>query len=367
MRFAEENILAPRLTGPFDLVRVANLLNLDYFAPDQVRARSPPWARAWPTGGSCSLPQRGLAAAQPRDAVRRRGAELEVVLRIRGGSEKSTELVSAPVLANEGTPASGFLHRARSSPRPPPEELHHEIRPASALPTDNEASFRRGLAAPRRGIARPRGRRTHVRPGSSRVRERARSHVHDSRRRVQLPLWGQPRSPRPTTSPPAGSAWARLPEPSAPRAACTVRRLHPHRGRGRSTPVSFNARIHLVGLMEFWWSRHGPPGVAQSRAVSRARQGTPRWCSGRGAASPCRAVDVTLSVPLTRPAGVPFTIVYELISGAFLRGSSAHGVARFDFTGLPPGVAIQSCRGYTQDTATPARPTSWGALKSRYR
>ena len=74
-----------------------------------------------------------------------------------------------------------------------------------------------------------------------------------------------------------------------------------------------------------------------------------------------------LPLPLLLAAGQPERITFRL-SGQRSPGGShaseAHGV--IGFTGLPPGVGITSCQGYS-GTATPARRTSWGRLKTLYR
>jgi len=136
-------------------------------------------------------------------------------------------------------------------------------------------------------------------------------------------------------------------------------------GVAPGTPVSFDARFRFVGEVDFLcgagdvsaWVGAGllAETVGDSAFVDRsARCGT-------------QPVDLAFSVPLTRPAGEPFRIIYDANVGGFIGGSFVSGVGQFDFANLPADVAIHSCRGYAQGTSTPALPASWGALKASYR
>lgn len=145
----------------------------------------------------------------------------------------------------------------------------------------------------------------------------------------------------------------------------TVTEVFTLTGIAVGTPVSFDARYHLVGGLDFWyydtsnetWLDAGLRADAQGDSTHALRFAT----------EGVHPVDVALDVPLVRPAGEPFTIVYNLLAGGSSYGTSASGVARLDFSGLSPGVTIQSCRGYAQGASTPARPASWGAVKAAHR
>jgi hypothetical protein len=74
----------------------------------------------------------------------------------------------------------------------------------------------------------------------------------------------------------------------------------------------------------------------------------------------------TLTLPLTITAGTPVTVAFELavfVPAGGNAGGAGSGVIHFD--GLPEGVQVVSCRGF--GASTPARATSWGTLKVRYR
>jgi len=72
-------------------------------------------------------------------------------------------------------------------------------------------------------------------------------------------------------------------------------------------------------------------------------------------------------LPITMVAGTPVVIDFRLRgarSPGGSHGSSGDGV--ISFSDLPPGAGIRSCQGYA-GAPTPARPMSWGALKTIYR
>jgi hypothetical protein len=136
-------------------------------------------------------------------------------------------------------------------------------------------------------------------------------------------------------------------------------------GIAAGTLVAFDARCHLVGALEFWYSNTSNESWLDVGLRADAEGDSAHVL--RFAIEGLHPVDVALDVPLVRTAGEPFGIVYNLLAGGLDYGTSASGVARLDFSGLPPGVTIRSCRGYVQGASTPALPSTWGALKSRYR
>jgi len=96
VRFVEEDILVPKVPGPFELIRVANLLHLNYFAPDQVRRMVSALSARLVDGGLLVIARsEGTPPLNRATLFRRRGTGLEVVLRIEGGSEIS-DLVAGP-------------------------------------------------------------------------------------------------------------------------------------------------------------------------------------------------------------------------------------------------------------------------------
>ena len=80
-------------------------------------------------------------------------------------------------------------------------------------------------------------------------------------------------------------------------------------------------------------------------------------------------VDTTLAVTVSTFAGTEFTIEHAVFVDAVPRfvGSVATLETGLSFSGLPPGSRVTSCNGYLQDSPAPARPASWGAIKTRYR
>jgi hypothetical protein len=75
----------------------------------------------------------------------------------------------------------------------------------------------------------------------------------------------------------------------------------------------------------------------------------------------------TLQMPLVITAGTPTDLEFELwmlIPAGGNAGGSGSGQIRF--SGLPTGAQIVSCQGFV-DAATPARKSTWGALKTSYR
>ena len=76
--------------------------------------------------------------------------------------------------------------------------------------------------------------------------------------------------------------------------------------------------------------------------------------------------DSTLTVSVTVLPSQPFEIRAFVGVGT---GPSAEVSVRgdLDFAGLPPEASLTSCGGYRQGAPVPARPKSWGVIKTRYR
>lgn len=79
-----------------------------------------------------------------------------------------------------------------------------------------------------------------------------------------------------------------------------------------------------------------------------------------------RYLITTLILPVTLVAGTPFEAAFHLMYGTGPGAGGAHGeaVGTYRVRGLPPGVRAIACMGAD---VTPARRTSWGSLKQRYR
>lgn len=74
--------------------------------------------------------------------------------------------------------------------------------------------------------------------------------------------------------------------------------------------------------------------------------------------------DTVLTIPVSAISGTPFRMRYFVRAFAGeLTYAAWNGT--FDFTGLPKGAAVTSCKGFGEKPV-PARPTSWGRLKTTY-
>ena len=110
VRFVEEDILEPAAEGPFDLVRVANLLKRGNFDPATLRRMvTVVGERVAEDGLLLILRSHGSPPVHHGTLFRRRGTRFEEVERIGDGSE-----VAALVLAAD-IPYNGASHALRSS------------------------------------------------------------------------------------------------------------------------------------------------------------------------------------------------------------------------------------------------------------
>jgi len=72
-----------------------------------------------------------------------------------------------------------------------------------------------------------------------------------------------------------------------------------------------------------------------------------------------------LVMTLTRRAGEPFVLRHRIWVSTSHDESASEISADVLFEGLPPGVTVVACTG--SEAPTPARRTTWGALRARYR
>jgi len=72
-----------------------------------------------------------------------------------------------------------------------------------------------------------------------------------------------------------------------------------------------------------------------------------------------------LTMTITRRAGEPFVLRHRIWVGSSHDESAAEISADVQFEGLPAGVTVMACT--QSDEPTPARRTTWGALRARYR
>ena len=135
-------------------------------------------------------------------------------------------------------------------------------------------------------------------------------------------------------------------------------------GLAPGTPASFTAVLHLRGEAHNFdapgggggWRLRGTLQEGVSNAVER------NWnvASGRD-----QFVNEPLPLAINAVAGTPvhlrIAVRAEVLSG---RGE-LEGL--LEFTGLPSGVGLTSCRGYLSDAPVAAHRASWGKLKAVYR
>ena len=133
-----------------------------------------------------------------------------------------------------------------------------------------------------------------------------------------------------------------------------------------SASLSVQDEFHLVGL---------PPGTPVALVAHLGGTGLSAHVEihdafGHGVAddfdpSVRSSLDLALDLPVV--SDQPFMVRYDLsMSGGGIYGSDSANL-RFSFAGVPPGVAVVSCNGYVSDRTVPARRSTWGRLKARYR
>ncbi len=66
------------------------------------------------------------------------------------------------------------------------------------------------------------------------------------------------------------------------------------------------------------------------------------------------------------PKRLRFALAGRRTVGSAIDASGSNARGDYTFGGLPPGVKVVSCQGYPAG-AVPARPSTWGSLKARYR
>jgi hypothetical protein len=127
-------------------------------------------------------------------------------------------------------------------------------------------------------------------------------------------------------------------------------------------PVSFGVRLHVVGET---FGGGGAEDVGSLIARLTRSGGVPSieaWQTTAGLVP----VDDHVVLSLTETVGTPFEVEWRLEASARLHGEGV-ATATLEFTDLPKGARVASCQGYAMDAPVPARPASWGGVKSAYR
>ncbi len=130
-------------------------------------------------------------------------------------------------------------------------------------------------------------------------------------------------------------------------------------GPPAATPISFAANLVAHGRGSSYYCT-AASGSATFKSASGQQHAsfTGSMCQGEG-------VSTTLTLLEQHDVGEPFVLIMDLVATAG-PGAGASMDGSLNFSGLPPGYAVQSCQGFDSNP-TPARPASWGALKLRYR
>jgi len=130
--------------------------------------------------------------------------------------------------------------------------------------------------------------------------------------------------------------------------------------------VGFSAALHLRGAGYNFSGPGGPGGAALTATLLEGVSNTVQVVRSTTSFDPTPVlVNEALTLPVAAVAGTPIHLVIELRAQAL--DGRGELEATLEFTGLPPGVRLVSCRGYVSDAPVAARRTSWGRLKAAYR
>ncbi len=122
-------------------------------------------------------------------------------------------------------------------------------------------------------------------------------------------------------------------------------------GPASASPISFSAVIH-VDTYVFGFGSGG--ATIREGASNTSPNGS---VIGGGS--------ITVGITVTVLSGSSFDLYLE--GGAGGAGGGASMGALLEFPDLPPGYVLQSCQGFSTIGAVPARPLTWGHLKTLYR
>lgn len=138
-------------------------------------------------------------------------------------------------------------------------------------------------------------------------------------------------------------------------------------GLAAGTPVSFTVLLHLTGEGHNFSEPGGGGGGARVRATileGASNSATFLRATNTGSTVPF-FVNEPLSLPVAAIAGTPIHLRLAVRAESFDGRGQLDGL--LEFTGLPPGVSLSSCRGYLSAAPVAARKTTWGRLKAGYR
>jgi len=128
------------------------------------------------------------------------------------------------------------------------------------------------------------------------------------------------------------------------------------------TPVSFTAAVRLIGFGYGRLTLNAFIREGQNNSLTYDQTFNVNPIDGTA------NVDTVLAVIVSTTVGTDFSIDHAVFADASqTRPSAAVLSTELSFSGLPPDSRVTSCNGYMQDFPAPARPASWGAIKTRYR
>ena len=135
-------------------------------------------------------------------------------------------------------------------------------------------------------------------------------------------------------------------------------------GLAPGTPVSFNVVLHLLGAGQSFSEPGGGGGARLTATLLEGSSNTVQVVKGTLGSLPL-SVNEPLNLSVAAVAGTPIRLVAAVRAEAFDGRGQLEGL--LEFTGLPPGASLVSCRGYSSAAPVAARRTSWGRLKATYR
>jgi len=136
-------------------------------------------------------------------------------------------------------------------------------------------------------------------------------------------------------------------------------------GQNSGLPVIFIAVLHLSGEGHNFGAPGGSGGARVRGTIAIDMGGNASFQHSTSA----NERDFLVNEPLTLQVGIiPGASTHLRFA---VRAEAFEGRGRLDglieFTGLPVGVSVGSCRGYLSAAPVAARKTSWGRLKASYR
>ncbi len=136
-------------------------------------------------------------------------------------------------------------------------------------------------------------------------------------------------------------------------------------GLAPGTPVSLSLAMHLKGEAHSFGEPGGPGGAQLRATMLEGASNSATFLRATSLAEPSIFVNQALGLSIAAVSGTPVHLRVAVRAEAFEGRGELQGL--LEFSGLPSGVHLQSCRGYSSDAPVAARATSWGRLKASYR